>query len=108
MKILSSSPTPVSYPKKGSPFVSSDDRFAATPSDIFLSSVPSTCCVSSSVSPAFLLMADLTLVTWHSACSGAWVCLCVISKNLSNDESLTCVTLIPFWQLKALPYTKSF
>ena len=124
IRILSLSPTPLSYTKKGSPFVvvrytggrsgvyslwpgaggmllswrecraflrsvSSDGRFAASPSEIFRSSVPSICCVVSSVYSARLLMPALTLVTWHSVCDGAWVCSCISSKNSSNIESLT-------------------
>ena len=119
IKILSSSPTPLSYTKKGSPFVvvryacgrsgmssswigvggmfltwrewrtfllsvSSDGRFAATPSEIFRSSVPSICRVVSSVSSARPLTPALTLVTWHSVYDGAWVCSCISSKNSSN------------------------
>ena len=67
----------------------SDGRFAATPSDIFRSSVPSICSVVSSVSSGRLLMPALTLVTGHSVCDGAWVCSCISSKNSSNGESLT-------------------
>ena len=69
--------------------VFSDDRFAATPSELFRSSVPSICCVVSSVYSARFLMPALTLVTWHSVCDGAWVCSCISSKNSSNGESLT-------------------
>ena len=124
IRILSLSPTPLSYTKKGSPFVvvryvggrsgmytlwagaggmllswrewrtflrsvSSDGRFTAIPSEIFRNSVPSICCVVSSVYSARLLMPALTLVTWHSVCDGAWVCSCISSKNSSNIESLT-------------------
>ena len=46
--------------------VSSDGRFAATPSEILRSSVSSICCVVSSVSSARLLMPASTLVIWHS------------------------------------------
>ena len=124
INILSSSPTPLSYIKKGSPFVvvryacgrsgmssmwagvggmflswrewqtflrnvSYDGRFAATPSEIFWSSVSSIFCVVSSVSSTRLLMSALTLVTWHSVCDGVWVWTCISSKNSSNRESLT-------------------
>ena len=64
----------------------SDGRFAATPSEIFRSSVPSICCVVSSVSSARLLMQPLTLVTWYSACDGAWVCLCISSTLKSSSH----------------------
>ena len=121
---ISSSPTPLSFTKKGSPFVVvryvggrsgmfslwadvdgmflswrelrtflgivfSDGRFAATPSEIFRSSVHSIYCVVSSVYSARFLMPALTLVTWHSICNGAWVCSCISSENSSNGESLT-------------------
>ena len=67
---------------------SSNGRFAASPSDMFLSSVPSICCVVSSVSAACLLMQALLSVTWNFVCDGVWVCSCILSKNSSNGEGL--------------------
>ena len=55
---------------------------------MFLSSVPSICCVVSSVSAACLLMQALLSVTWNSVCDGVWVCSCISSKNSSNGEGL--------------------
>ena len=54
----------------------------------FLSSVPSICCVVSSVSAACLLMQALLSVNWNSVCDGVWVCSCTSSKNSSNGEGL--------------------
>ena len=67
--------------------VSSDGKFAATPSEIFRSSVPSIYCVVSSVSWACRLIPAWTLVIWHSVCDGAWVCSCISSKNSSNGRA---------------------
>ena len=144
IKILSSSPTLLSYTKKGSPFVvvryacgrsgmssswigvggmfltwrewrtfllsvSSDGRFAATPSEIFRSSVPSICRVVSSVSSARPLTPALTLVTWHSVYDGAWVCSCINLKiRLTVRWELDfSVTGIPYSPINTLPHTES-
>ena len=87
--------------------ISSDGRFPATLSKIFLSSVPSICCVVSAVSSAHLLMSALALVTWDSVCNRAWMCSCISFKNLFKNEELI-FTLIPFLPINTLPHIGSF